>query len=432
MINFIWVLAALFLLLCNAFFVAVEFGMVRLRSTRVSTIKDIRGLRGRILFTVHQHLDAYLSACQLGITLASLGLGWIGEPAFTYLFMPLFRVLGIHSAELIEVLSFLFAFCLLSFLHIVIGELMPKSLAIRESETVSLWTAVPLYIFYWIMYPAIWLLNNCSNFFLKHLGVETTHQTESVYSSAEIKLLLHSSHLHGELTKEEVGIIEQALDFSELKATEVMRPREEMIELNIKDSIDTIMEVLMRYRYSRYPVYDAETQHILGMIHVKDLLPTLYAEGEIKELKPFIRPLLKVSSDELAIDLLRKFREGKPHFALIYNRYKNLIGFITLDTLLQVLIGRIKDEFHLTKVDWVKQADGSFIVKGTCSLYSLEQALDREIDIGDKEIETLSGLILEQIGEIPEEGARVEFAEFSTVIDKVEDTHIVAVKIYLK
>lgn len=430
MIHFLWLFIAFILLLCNAFFVAAEFGMVRLRATRVATIKDDYGLRGRTLFHVHQHLDAYLSACQLGITLASLGLGWVGEPAFAYLFEPIFARLGIVSAELVTVISFLLAFSLLSFLHIVIGELMPKSLALRQAEKISLWTVVPLRVFYWLMYPAIWLFNSCSNFLLKKLGLASTHEGSESYSSEEIKILLHSSHLHGELTQEEVKIIEHTLDFADLKVTELMRPREEMVMLDIKEPIESIMKTLMHYQYSRYPVYDPETQHVLGMIHVKDILPTLYLQGEVTELKSFIRPILKISNNELAIDLLKKFREGSPHFALVYNRYKSLNGFVTLDNLLQVLIGHIRDEFNLSSVDWMKQSDGSIIAKGSCSLYSLEQALECEIDDKEEENDTLGGLISHRLGEVPEEGTRLEFKEFSGIVEKVQGSRIVRVRIY--
>lgn len=165
MYNILLIFIAFLLVLLNAFFVSAEFGMVKLRATRIQAIKENYGLRGRILEQVHQNLDAYLSACQLGITLASLGLGWIGEPAFAELLGPLFVTLGISSVHIVTISSFLIAFFLISFLHIVIGELMPKSIAIRQSELISIWTAVPLYWFYWIMYPAIWLLNTCSNFF---------------------------------------------------------------------------------------------------------------------------------------------------------------------------------------------------------------------------------------------------------------------------
>lgn len=434
MVNFLLILIAFGLVLLNAFFVAAEFSMVKLRATRVETIKNIYGIRGKILFHIHKHLDAYLSACQLGITFASLGLGWIGEPAFARLLEPILAFIGLDSPELITLLAFFIAFALISFLHIVVGELMPKSLAIRQSEKVSIWTALPLYGFYWLMYPAIWLLNNCSNILLKILRLDTVHKGEAFYSTEEIKLLLSASHLHGELTEEEVEIIEHTFDLADLKVTEVMRYSEEMVMLNINRPIHQNMDVIMEHRYSRYPVYDPDKEDIIGIIHVKDILPTLYRQTEIKELKSFLRPVLKVSRKVPALDLLRKFREGMPHFALVYDFQGTILGFITLDTLLQVLIGRIKDEFHRTRVDWVLNEDGSISAAGNCSIYSLEQALDRDIAIEEDEedIDTLSGLFIHRLGYTPKEGERIAFPEFEAVVEKVSSSRVLKVKIYPK
>lgn len=257
-INFLQIISAFLLVLLNAFFVAAEFGMVKLRATRVEAIKNMYGLRGKILVQIHTHLDAYLSACQLGITIASLGLGWIGEPAFAELLRPFLSFIGINSPQLITIIAFFVAFSFISFLHIVVGELMPKSLAIRQSERVSVWTALPLYGFYWLMYPAIWLLNTCSNFLLRLFKLDEVHQTEYFYSTDEIKLLLGASHLHGELSEEEVEIIEHTLDLAELKVTEVMRFNEEIVMLNISKPIHEVIDIIMKNRYSRYPVYDPE------------------------------------------------------------------------------------------------------------------------------------------------------------------------------
>jgi CBS domain containing-hemolysin-like protein len=429
--NLLLVLLAFLLVLLNAFFVAAEFGMVKLRSTRVEAIKNNYGLRGKILFHVHKHLDAYLSACQLGITFASLGLGWIGEPAFAHLIEPVLRFIGLSSPQLTTVIAFCIAFSFISILHIVVGELMPKSLAIRQSEKVSVWTALPLYGFYWLMYPPIWLLNNCSNFLLKVFGLDSVHSGEHFYSTEEIKLLLNASHLHGELTKEEVEIIEHTLDLADLKVTEVMRLSGEMVMLNITNPIAQIMDVIVENRYSRYPVYDPDKKDVIGIIHVKDLLPILYQQGEIKELRSLLRPILKISRRMPALDLLRKFREGMPHFALVYSGHKTLRGFITLDNLLQVLIGRIKDEFHRTKVDWILNDDGSISASGNCSIYSLEQALDRDIHVED-DTDILNGLFFYRLGYVPKKGERIAFPEFDAEIEKATASKIIKVKIYPK
>lgn len=433
MIDFLYILIAIALVFMNAFFVAAEFGMVKLRHTRVTVIKRTYGLRGKILANVHKHLDAYLSACQLGITLASLGLGWIGEPAFAHLITPVLHLLNISSPELIRFIAFFIAFTLISFLHIVVGELMPKSLAIRQSEKVSIWTAMPLYGFYWIMYPAIWILNTCSNWLLKMTGLDKFHRGEHFYSTDEIKLILNTSHLHGELTKDEAEILEHTIDFADLKVTEVMRPYEEMIKLNIKTPIEEALKIAAENRYSRYPVTDANNKEIIGIIHVKDLFAALYQKQLIKNLKPFLRPILKVSQRLPALDLLRKFREGRPHFALVY-KGDLLLGFVTLDNLLHILIGRIKDEFHLTQDDWVANPDGSLLVRGDCPLYSLERALDQDIDVSDQEPEpeTLTGYILNKLGRLPNEGERISFKQFKAIILKMRGSRIMKIKIIPK
>lgn len=247
------------------------------------------------------------------------------------------------------------------------------------------------------MYPAIWILNSCSNLLLKILNLDVVYQGEQCYSTEEIKLLLNASHLHGELTEEEVDIIEHALDLAELKVTEVMRFSEEMVMIDISKPINQILDIILEHRYSRYPVFDPEKKDIIGIIHVKDILPVFYHKAKITDLKPLLRPVLKVSRRLPALDLLRQFREGMPHFALVYGGKNTVLGFVTLDNLLQVLIGRIKDEFHRTKVDWVLNEDGSLDVTGNCSIYSLEQALDCEIDVED-ELDSLNGLFLNRLG----------------------------------
>ncbi len=428
MTDLLFILLAFLLVLLNAFFVAAEFGMVKLRATRLEIIKNNYGMRGRVLFHAHQHLDAYLSTCQLGITFASLGLGWIGEPAFAHLIEPILFFIGINSAQLITIIAFLIAFTLISFLHIVVGELMPKSLAIRQSEQISLWTAIPLSGFYWLMYPAIWLLNGCSNLLLRLFHLDKKHHNESFYSTDEIKLLLNSSHLYGELTKEEMEIIEHTLDLGTLKVTEVMRFSDEMITININSSSEEIMNLIMKNRYSRYPVYDPEKKEILGIIHVKDLLPILYHKNELQNLHSLLRPVLKVSRRMPALELLHKFREGMPHFALVYSGHNSILGFVTLDNLLQVLIGRIKDEFHRTNMDWVFNEDGSITASGICSIYSLEQAIDREIDAEDH-IDILNGLFLHRLGYVPKVGEHINFPEFSAEIEKIAGSKIIKMRI---
>ncbi len=433
MSNLFLIFLTFLLVFLNALFVAAEFGMVRLRNTQVAIIEEMAGLRGRILSKIHENLDAYLSACQLGITLASLGLGWIGQPVVSSLLEPLVHQLGIQSHDVTTVLSFFIAFAILSFLHIVVGELMPKSLAIRQPGSVSLWTAIPLYGFYWLMYPAIWLLNGCSTLMLKMVHLDVSHPGDSYYSADEIRLILNASHSHGELTKDEAKIIEHTLDFTELSVTEVMRPSDEMIEIELHTPLDELLERIQDHRYSRYPVRDNNINDIIGIIHIKDLFPALYQEQETIDLTDMIRPILKVSHRLPALNLLQKFRAGVPHFALVY-RQEKLIGFVTLDNLLHAMIGRIKDEFHRTKNDWIKNKDGTFTVKGDCSIYSLERALDRDITLDDdeEELNTISELILHRLSELPAAGQNIEFPEFTAIIAEKQDKEIETMIVYPK
>lgn len=425
--------AAFALVLLNAFFVAAEFGMVKLRSTRVAAIVARYPLRGTILATVHQHLDAYLSACQLGITLASLGLGWIGEPAFARLFMPLMQTLGVDSPALIEVTSFIIGFSLISFLHIVVGELMPKSLAIRQSEQISLWTAVPLYGFYWFMYPIIWLLNSCSNFLLRLLGLDVINVKEQIHSSDEIKLILQSSQVHGELTKQASNILAHTLELTDLQAMDVMRSVEDMVIITSPITKQELLTTVNQYRFSRYPVFSKKTKQVIGLLHIKDIQLFLqdYRNEDKISLKEVVRPIPKVSHRTPVLALLRQFQNGMPHFALVYGRHA-VVGFITLDNLLHLVIGVIKDEFHKTQEAWIKHGDGSLTVKGDCPIYALERALKVEIALSaeeEEEIATIAGLILYRLGALPKEGDVIRFAEFSATVESIQGAKISQIRI---
>lgn len=434
MIQLSLILLALALVLMNAFFVAAEFSMVKLRNTRLQAIKAQHGMRGYILGQIHQQMDAYLSACQLGITLASLGLGWVGEPAFADIMVPFLSSVGIVSKEIIDIVAFIIIFSIISFLHIVIGELMPKSLAIRQAEIISLWTSIPLFCFYWVMYPGIWLLNTCSNFLLKKIGLDKVDGADNFYSNQEIKVILNASHTHGELSIAEKKMLEHMLEFTDLQVTEVMRTAEEMIALTLQDPIEVSLKTMFSQRYSRYPVVDKQTNKVIGIIHMKDVFTAYYDKEMINNLKDYIRPVLKVPHTTLAFDLLRKFRGGTSHFALIYKDREQLLGFVTLDNLLHILLGRIKDEFHKTQNDWIKNADGSLTVQGHCSIYSLERAIGKDITLSaeEQELDTLAGLLIERAGTLPHEGETIAFNEFDAVIEKLHGSQIRQVKIIPK
>ncbi|NHZ35221.1 hemolysin family protein [Massilia rubra] len=430
--NALLVLLALFLVALNGFFVAAEFGIVTLRKTRVRAIAKSQGVRGRLLGKVHGQLDAYLSACQLGITLASLGLGWVGEPAFASLLEPVFGLLGVESVKIIHTVSFVIAFSVISFLHIVVGELAPKSLAIRNPEVVGLWTAPALYIFYWSMYPAIYLLNGSANLVLRLAGLSGSGGHDAHYSTEELKLILRTSQPGEKFTRDERHILAQSLDFSQLSVADLMRPINEVIALHANKSLEENLQTVVRNRFSRYPYFDSNGEDVLGVIHLKDLFFAQQAGRPIKDLTQFLRPVETMSARTPAQQMFRRFRDGAPHFALIGEKGKRPVGFITLDNLLGAMVGEIRDEFRLNENDWLRQPDGTLIGKASLPIFSLERILGIDIDnetLGLDEVESVGGLLMVKLGDIPKQGQRIEFPHFDIVVKKMNGPRIVLIKV---
>ena len=426
------ILLALFLVVLNGFFVAAEFGIVSLRKTRVRAIAKSQGWRGRILGKVHGELDAYLSACQLGITLASLGLGWVGEPAFASMLEPVFVMLGIDTPALVHTISFVIAFAVISFLHIVIGELAPKSLAIRNPEVVGLWTALPLYGFYWAMYPFIYVLNGSANAVLRMAGLAGPGGHDAHYSTDELKLILRTSHPGEKFTRDERHILAQSLDFSQLSVADLMRPINEVIALYASKSLEDNLQTVVRNRFSRYPYFDANGEDVLGVIHLKDLFFAQQAGKKITDLTPFLRPVETMSARTPAQTMFRRFRDGAPHFALIGEKGKRPVGFITLDNLLGAMVGEIHDEFRLNENDWLRQPDGTLVGKASLPIFSLERILGIDIDnetLGLDEVESVGGLLMVKLGDIPKQGQKIEFPHFDIVVKKMNGPRIVLVKV---
>jgi CBS domain containing-hemolysin-like protein len=428
--NFLWVVAALLLVALNGFFVAVEFGLVKLRQTRIRAIVKIYGLRGRILSTVHSRLDAYLSACQLGITLASLALGWIGEPAFARLLTPVFGWLDITSPELMHIISIVFAFSAITFLHIVVGEQAPKSLAIRRPEKVSIWAAIPLYAFYWVMYPAIWLLNVSATGVLRLAGLDGGHGHETNYSAEEIKLIVRGSHPTEKLNQDELQVMAYTLDFSDLEVSELMRPISEVTGLYQARSLGQNLETIYHSRFSRYPYFERDGETVLGIIHLKDLFLAQQQGKSIGNLNDYLRPVQYVAPNTPAVELFRRFRKGAPHFAIVGQKGGRAEGFITLDDMLGALVGGIRDEFRQNQNDWIRLDDDTFMGKGSLPIFTLERVLGIEIE--NENVDSVGGLVMWKLGDVPHEGQKVEFDQFDVVVKKMNGPRIMLVRVYPK
>ncbi|MEJ2768894.1 HlyC/CorC family transporter [Mycetohabitans sp. B46] len=427
--TFLAFVAALLLVFLNGFFVAAEFSLVKLRGTRVTAISRQYGWRGRVLARVHAHLDAYLSACQLGITLASLGLGWLGEPAFAHLLAPLFGMLQIVP-PLADAIALALAFLIISFLHIVAGELAPKSLAIRMPERAGLLTAVPLYLFYWIMYPAIALLNVSSNRMLAWFGLSDAGQAEAPYGRDELKLIVRASRSHRQFSSDELSTLSHSLEFGELTASDLMRPLRDAVSFNVGLSFDANLALAAKSRYSRYPLFDESGDKVLGMVDVKDLLFRRLEGHTSRDLRELARPVLEVLPEMPALELLQRFRSGAPHFAVIGRPGLKPVGFVTLPDLLAALVGQIRDDTRATDVEWQRQSDGSVIGRGSLSIVSLEHLLG--VHFGEQSAESVGGMILDKLGELPQQGQSVDFGSCLITVNERVGPRIVTVKVWPK
>ncbi|MEO4046940.1 hemolysin family protein [Pseudomonas sp. CAU 1711] len=424
------VLFALLLVLLNGFFVAAEFAMVKLRATKVEAIAEQHGWRGHILRTVHNQLDAYLSACQLGITLASLGLGWVGEPAFAELLTPLLSALGIESAKLVHGIAFFVAFFIISYLHIVVGELAPKSWAIRKPELLSLWTAAPLYAFYWLMYPAIYLLNASANAILRIAGQgEPGPHHEHHYSRDELKLILHSSRAR-DPSDQDMRVLASAVEMGELEVVDCANSREDLIYLEQNAGLDEVFALFRRHKFSRFPVWDEGSGNFVGVLHIKDLLLQLSLLEMLPSkfnLAELMRPLERVTKHMQLSSLLEQFRQGGAHFALVEEADGKVVGFLTMEDVLEVLVGDIQDEHHKAERGVLAYQPGKLLVRGDTPLFKIERLLG--IDLDHIEAETLAGLVYESLNRVPEEDEVLETEGLNIVIKKMKGPKIVLAKV---
>ncbi|MBM7063349.1 HlyC/CorC family transporter [Pseudomonas sp. UL073] len=424
------ILFALFLVLLNGFFVAAEFAMVKLRATKVDAIAERHGWRGHILRTVHNQLDAYLSACQLGITLASLGLGWVGEPAFAEILEPLLAAIGVDSPEVIRGIAFFTAFFIISYLHIVVGELAPKSWAIRQPERLSLWTAAPLYLFYWLMYPAIYLLNASANGILRIAGQgEPGPHHEHHYSRDELKLILHSSRAR-DPSDQDMRVLASAVELGELEVVDWANSREDLVYIERNMPLDEVFSIFRRHKYSRYPVYDEAAGEFIGLLHIKDLLLQLSLLEMLPtavKLDELIHPLESVSRHMPLSSLLEQFRQGGSHFALVEEADGKVIGYLTMEDVLEVLVGDIQDEHRKAERGVLAYQPGKLLVRGDTPLFKLERLLG--VDLDHIEAETLAGLVYETLKRVPEEEELIEVSGLRIIVKKMKGPKIVLAKV---
>lgn len=412
-----YLILALVFVLANGFFVAAEFAIVKVRPTQLAEAMAKGSTRARMARRLTKDLDAYLSATQLGITLASLALGWIGEPAFARLIEPFFARTGIFAPAIAHSIATTIAFTIISVLHIVIGELAPKSLAIQKPVGTSIWVAHLLHAFYVVMFPAIWILNGVSRALLRAVGIRPVTDIEMAHSPEELRMILASSEKAGILSEENREIIEGVFQFSKRTARQIMVPRTDVTILSTSKSIDENLEIIRRTKHTRYPLCDATLDQTVGLIHVKDLfLAQLRGPGRsLQELK---RDVLFIPENSTVEAVLQQFIEHKTHMAVVLDEYGGASGIVSLENITEELFGQIQDEFDRERPEIEPLGNGRYRVRGD---YLIEDLADRlKIDVGQPDEETIGGYVAARLGREVTPGDRCELGELSIEVIEAE------------
>ena len=395
-------LLVLFFLLMNAFFVAAEFSLVRVRKSQVEILVDEGRKGAKYAKLVADNVNAYLSACQLGITLASLALGWLGEPAVSKLFEPLFTALNVPEAAM-HGISVAIGFIIITALHIVVGELIPKSLAIFSTERYALFTAAPLVWFYRITYPVMWLFNSITNGVMRLLGHDVANEHE-VYTGEEIKLLIDESTESGLIDPEQNEYVDNIFDLGDKDAEAIMTPRTDVVCIDLEDPLEQNLETVLRYKYTRYPVCRDSKDHIIGFVHVKDLY-TLPKNATIDDLR--IRTIQAVPESVSIAQLLQTLQSKRTKIAVVVDEHGGTAGIVTMSDIMEQIVGRIDDEYvHGSSYEVVKMEDGSYLVDGSLPIDEVGELIGFEPEESE-ECETAGGLLLTLFDRIPDEGDTV-------------------------
>lgn len=409
------------LVFLNGFFVATEFAVVKVRESRIAQLVAEGNSRAADVEKLLQNLDAYLSACQLGITLASLGLGWLGEPAVAHLLYPVFRYFGLNET-LISSISIIIAFSVITFLHIVLGELAPKTMAIQKTEMIVLAVAKPIMWFHKIMYPFIHLLNWSASRFLAlfHISMEP-HQ--EAHTEEEIRILVNESHKSGLIDNTEMMLVDNIFDFSETMAREIMVPRTDMVVLNIRDPFEENVRLVQNGRYTRYPVVDGDKDHVVGSLHIKDMLTGLL-EGEQRDLESLMRSVLTVPETISISRLLTMLQKQRGQMAIIIDEYGGTAGLVTLEDIMEEIVGDIQDEFDDERPE-VERRDNILSLDGRMLLEEVSDYLD--IDLESSEVDTLAGWIYMQFDHSPRVGDMVRQGNYQFIVGEVDHYRITRV-----
>lgn len=428
------ILAVLVLVALNGFFVATEFALVKVRATQLDPMAARGNRRAGMARHIISNLDAYLSAAQLGITLASLGLGWIGEPIFEDLLKPVFSALSMDDAPhetLRKSIAFVVGFATITFLHIVVGEQAPKSFGIRQPLSTALWVAYPMRAFYFIAFPFTWLLNESSLAVLRLIGMQPAHEHEGAASEEELSVLVASAQKHFGASRFSRDIVQNALDLRLRVARDVMRPRKELTILDSNARIEDCLEVAEKSRYSRFPLCEnGDLDRTLGVIHIKDLFAMRHSAHTGAELSPSLRKIIYVPETARLERVLQLFLERKLHLAVVVDEYGGTVGLLTLENIMEELVGQIQDEFDQEIPLMTRSSETSWEVAGALPLHQLEELVGTTLRA--EGVTTTSGWVTQKLGGFPRVGDVIAAGNCELRVEELEGTRVARLRVSRK
>ncbi|MCB2296449.1 hemolysin family protein [Clostridium tagluense] len=420
MIIFINILIVFLLVFMNGFFVATEFAMVKVRKSRIETLVLEGARNAKYTSKVVNNLNSYLSACQLGITLASLGLGWIGEPAVADMLTPIFNLFHLQESA-VHSISFILGFSIITGFHIVLGELVPKSLAIISAEKIAMYTALPLIMFYNVTYPIMWAFNHSTSIVLKAFGVTLIDEHEAAHTDEEIKLLVEESYNHGLIDKTELTFIDNIFDFTEKTVKEIMIPRTDMACIYIEDSFEDIIASALDEQHTRYPICRDNKDNIIGFVHIKDLYKQKI-QGDNQNIEDIIREIKFVPESLSISELLKVFKKQKVQMAIIIDEYGGTFGLVTIQDILEEIVGEIQDEFDEEDNEIIKTEDGNYLVDGKVLIEDIIELLDKDFEV--ENIDTIGGWIYSQLKSYPQVNDKILYEDYDFIILECDSKRI--------
>ncbi len=416
-----------FLLFLNGFFVAAEFAFVGVRKTRIQQLSNEGNFNAKLAMDGIKNLDRYIAAVQLGITISSLGIGWVGESTLARLIHPLFQFLPAKADTIAtHTVSVTIAFILITVLHVVIGELMPKSIALQFSEKTTLFVAKPMFVITRLFAPMIVVLNGLGNFLLRLCRIEPANSHQMVHSTEELNMLIDASRKGGVLNDKEAEILHNVFKFSDLTAGQIMIPRTDMVCIPSSASLDVINDIIIENQYTRYPVYEENLDNILGFIHIKDIYPMLARKKDFS-VSSLLREAFFVPETMPVESLAIEFQKQKSQMAFVIDEFGGTSGLVTHEDLMEEILGEVQDEFDDEEADIKTMSDGGYEVCGKIRLDEFCEFFN--VALSDDDVNTLGGYVIKNLGRIAEENDEVKDEFFKYCVTKTDSGRILKVRI---